>query len=78
MSEPVDWQGKTKQEGGYDWKSEGPRLTVLMKLHIKDALDKEAKAAVSDVNKVIAKNIERAARDAINSAAASLKVSVST
>jgi hypothetical protein len=78
MSEPVDCQGKTKQEGGYGWKSEGPRLTVLMKLHIKDTLDKEAKAAVCDVNKVIAKNIEQAAKDAINSAAASLKVSVST
>lgn len=77
MSEPVDRQGKTGSEGGYNWKPEGPRLTVLMRLHIKDTLDKHAKAALTDVNKVIANNIAEAAKDAINSAAASLKVSVS-
>ena len=77
MSEPVNWKLKTRQEESYNWSNEGPRLVVLMKLHIKDTLDREAKAAVSDVNKVIAKNITQAAKDAIASAADSLKVSVS-
>jgi hypothetical protein len=77
MSEPVNWKGKTRQEESYNWSLEGPRLAVLMKLHIKETLEKEAKSAVSDVNKVIAKNIEAAAKSAIASAANSLKVSVS-
>jgi hypothetical protein len=77
MSEPVNWKLKTRQEESYNWSNEGTRLTVLMKLHIKDTLDKEAKAAVSDVNKVIAKNIAQAAKDAIAAASDSLKVSVS-
>ena len=80
MSEDVDYNGTSKDElaakgsSTYDFRSSGPRLTVLMKLYIKDTLEKSAKAAINDVNKVIAKNIEQAAKDAITSCAASLKV----
>lgn len=79
MAEDVNYQCQSKEESGdsYNWRKEGPRLTVLMRTYIKDTLEKSAKAAVTDVNKVIASNIEKAARDAINSAAQSLKVSVS-
>lgn len=48
---------------------------VLMKLYIKDTLEKSAKNAINDVNKVIAKNIELAAKDAIQACAAAIKVS---
>lgn len=78
MSEDVNFQGQSKEESGdaYNWRKEGPRLTVLMKAYIKDTLERSAKAAVADVNKVIATNIEKAAKDAIASAAENLKVSV--
>lgn len=78
MSEDVNYHGKSKAEEGdsYNWRSEGPRLTVLMRGYIRDTLEKHAKAAVTDVNKVIAKNLEQAARDAITAASASLKVSI--
>lgn len=80
MSEDVNYNGQSKAESGdaYNWKVDGPRLTVLMRLYIRETLEKSAKAAVIDVNKVIADNIKKAALDAINGAAASLKVSVST
>ncbi|WJR24923.1 hypothetical protein LU687_011250 [Pseudomonas asiatica] len=75
MSEKVNVSGQSKDESGdYNWRESGPRLTVLMRLYIKDTLEKSAKSAINDVNKVIAKNIEQAAKDAINSCAASLKV----
>lgn len=76
MSEKVDYNGNSKDESrdSYNWRESGPRLTVLMKLYIKDSLEKSAKSAINDVNKVIAKNIEQAAKDAITSCAASLKV----
>lgn len=78
MSEDVNYHGKSKAEDGdgYNWRNEGPRLTVLMRNYIRDTLEKHAKAAVTDVNKVIAANIEKAARDAISSASAALKVTV--
>lgn len=78
MSEDVDINAKSKDESGdsYHWRSCGPRLTVLMRNYIRDTLETHAKAAITDVNKVIAKNMEKAARDAITSAAAALKVSV--
>lgn len=77
MSENVDYNGNSKDESNdsYNWRVSGPRLTVLMKLYIKDSLEKSAKNAINDVNKVIAKNIEQAAKEAIASCAASLKVS---
>lgn len=83
MTEDVDYHGNSKadlearSESTYNWRNCGPRLTVLMRNYIKDSLEKHATAAVNDVNKVIAKNIESAARDAITAAASNLKVNVS-
>lgn len=82
MTEDVDFQGRSKAdleakgESTYNWRKSGPRLTVLMKMHIADSMDKAAKAAVNDVNTAIAKSIEKAAKEAIASAASAIKVSV--
>lgn len=78
MSEDVDMHGKTKSEGDYNWRVSGPRLTVLMRSYIRETLERHAKEAIKDVNAVVAKNIEKAARDAITKAAAALKVSVAS
>jgi len=83
MTEDVDYHGNSKadleakNESTYSWRNCGPRLTVLMRSYIRDSLETQAKAAIADVNKVIAKNIEQAAKDAITAAATNLKVSVS-
>ena len=77
MSENVDINGKSKEEGdSYNWRSVGPRLTVLMRGYIRETLEAHAKNAISDVNKVLAKGMEKAATDAIHAAAAAVKVSV--
>lgn len=78
MSEDVDSNGKSKAESGdsYNWRTNGPRLTVCMRMYIQQTMETAAKAAVNDVNKVIAENIKKAAVQAINQAAASIKVSV--
>lgn len=78
MAEDVDSSGKSKDENGdsYNWRKAGPRLTVLMRMYIRDSLEAAAKNAVTDVNKVIAANIEKAAKDAIATVAAGLKVTV--
>jgi hypothetical protein len=80
MTEDVNYHGESKADleaknsSAYDWRSSGPRLTVLMRNYIQTTLDEHAKAAVNDVNKVIAKNIENAAKAAITAAAAAIKV----
>ena len=77
MSEPVNLQCESKRETkAYEWRAEGPRLTVLMRMYIRETLEKHARAAVTDVNKVIAENIKKSALDAITDAAVKLKVSV--
>lgn len=77
MAESVDSQGRAKGEGdSYNWRASGPRLTVLMKMYIQETMERHAKAAVTDVNKAIAQNIEKAAKDAITAAAAAIKVSI--
>ena len=47
-----------------------------MRNYIRDTLEAAAKAAVNDVNKVIADNIGKAAKQAIAQAGAAIKVSV--
>ena len=82
MTEDVDYRGNSKADlaaknkSDYNWRSCGPRLTVLMRNYIRDSLETQAKAAVNDVNKVIAANIAKAAQDAIAAASANLKVTV--
>src|SRR5690606_17032274 len=78
MSETVDYRGKSKEESGdsYNWRGSGPRLMVLMQNYIHTTLENHAKAAVTDINKVIAKNIQEAATDAIAAAATASKVEV--
>lgn len=78
MTENVNSAGQSKEESSdsYNWRLAGPRLTVLMRMYIGQTMDAAAKTAVNDVNKVIAKNIEKAALDAIHAATANLKVSV--
>ena len=79
MCEEVDINGKSKAESdSYNWRSCGPRLTVLMRNYIKDSMETAAKSAVNDINKVIAKNIEKASKDAIAATVANLKVSIAT
>ncbi len=84
MTEDVDHNGNSKadllakNQSTYDWKASGPRLVVLMKLHIKTSLENEAKKALTDVNKAIAKNIEQVAKEAISSAANAIKINVFT
>lgn len=78
MSENVDINGKSKTESNsYNWRSCGPRLTVLMRSYIRDSMEAAAKSAVTDINKVIAKNIEKAAKDAIAATAANIKIGIS-
>lgn len=82
MTEDTDYHGYSKADleaqgkSTYDWRSCGPRLSVLMRVYIRDTLDKAAKAAVNDINAVIAKNIEKAALTAIAQTTAALKVTV--
>lgn len=82
MTEDVDYHGQSKadleakNESTYNWRSCGPRLTVLMRNYIRDSMETHAKAAVNDVNKVIADNIAKAAKDAITATAAAIKVSI--
>lgn len=80
MSEPVDRHGKSRAEANneYGWTAQGPRLTVLMQGYIQETLEKHAKAALTDVNKVIAANLATAAKEAITKAAEALKVTVTS
>lgn len=83
MTEDVDAYGNSKTDleiknkSSYDWRSCGSRLTILMKIYIRDSMEKVAKAAVTDINTVIAKNMEKAAKDAIASVVNTLKVGIS-
>ena len=78
MSEDVDHNGRSRQESGnsYNWSKDGPRLMVLMKMYIRETMEKAAKSAVNDVNKEIAKSISNAAVEAIQKTVTAIEVRV--
>ena len=57
MVKNVDYHGQSKagleakNESIYNWHFCDPRLTVLMQSYSRDTLEKQAKAAVTDVSK---------------------------
>ena len=78
MSEPVDKSGRSKAESDqqYDWKPAGPRLTVLMRMELKESLDRAAKSAVTEVNKALAEMLQQSAATAIAAAAKDAAVNI--
>lgn len=79
MSENVDYNGQSKEESSssHNWRSCGPRMTVMMKMYIRETMESHAKKAVTDVNAVFAQAIQKSAVDAITAATAAIKVSIS-
>lgn len=77
MSETVNSDGKSKEESsGSFWRGSNTRVAHLVRCYIQSTLESHAKAALKDVNAVIVKGFEKAARDAITAAASAVKITV--
>lgn len=78
MAEKVDFKGKAKSDGEYNWSGTQTRITYLVHQHLHYSIETAMKAALQDANSQIAKGIAEACKIKLAEITAKLKVGVST
>jgi len=62
MNEQVDYQGKPKFKGSYDWKGTQTRITYLLNQHLHYSIEEAMKNALQITNSAIASGIQETVR----------------
>jgi hypothetical protein len=78
MTEPLNYQGKTKAEDSFSWSKSTTRIAFMIDKHLHYSIDTAMKAAFASANSSIASGLRDATLIAINDVAAKLKVDVKT
>lgn len=78
MAEQVDFQGKTKEKGDYNWSGKQTRVAYLVHQHLQYSIENAMKQAIADANKVIVGGLQETVKLKLNEVASKLQVSVST
>lgn len=73
MRENVNSEFKSKEESDSYWKSQGPRVSMMVKKHLQDEIAAAMKAAFENLNTSVAKGLHAAVAAAINETLAKLK-----
>lgn len=76
MVEPVDYNGKDKAGGDYNWKASTTRVGHLVHAHLRYSIETAMKAALADANSQIVTGLEGAVKIALGSVRDKLKVTV--
>lgn len=58
LSEPVDWSGKDKAQGGYAWSKNQTRIAHMIHAHLHHSIENAMKAAVQHANNAISVGIQ--------------------
>ena len=77
MTEPVDYNGKTKKESGnFSFSAKGTRVAYMIDKHLHYAIDTAMKKALADANATIAKGLNESVRTAIKNLTVNVKTEV--
>ena len=74
MGEQVDYWGKTKKDGDYNWSGKQTRVTFLINQHLQNNIETAMKQALGDINKSIAQGLYETCRLKINELAGTFKI----
>lgn len=77
MREPVDGNGKAKNEDPYSWTQRGTRIEYLISSHLRFHIETAMKEALKNANASIAGGIEEAIKKRLSEILGRLKVSAS-
>ena len=78
LTEVVSFQGKTKEEDGYNFKGAQTRLTYIVNQHLQYSIETAMKKAVVEANKGLGDALAETAKIQLESIAKKLKVNVTT
>jgi hypothetical protein len=74
MGEQVDYSGKTKGDGDYNWRGKQTRVTFLVNQHLQNNIEAAMKQALGDINQSIAQGLYETCRLKINELAGTFKI----
>lgn len=75
LTEPVNYEGKGKEEaGGYSWSGTQSRITHMINKHLHYSIETAMKNAVVQVNAALAKGLQETVRMKIDEIVSALKV----
>lgn len=74
IREPVDFQGKTKEQDSWNWKAKTTRIAHMVHEHLQYSIDTAMKKVLGEANSNIRKGLE----DAVKVALANITVQVKT
>jgi hypothetical protein len=74
MGEQVDYWGKTKKDGDYNWRGKQTRVTHLINQHLQNNIETAMQQALGDINKSIAQGLYETCRLKINELAGTFKI----
>ena len=74
IQEPVNYNGKTRDEDNYNWSPKSSRIVYLVNNHLRFSIETAMKKAMADANKSIVGGIEAAVKMALQEAQAKLKI----
>lgn len=78
FTEPVNHNGKTREEDNYSWNASTTRGAYLINQHLKYSINTALEKALKDVNSRIAGGIEQAIKMELNEVLGKLKVTATT
>lgn len=74
ITEEVNYEGKSREDGGYSWSKHSTRITHLIHEHLKYEIQTAMNGALKEANKTFATGLQRAVNVALNEAIANTKV----
>lgn len=76
LTEPVSFDGKTKDQDSYNWKGTQTRISYLVNSHLQYSIETAMKEAIKNANAVIVKGLEETVKIKLQEVSNSLKVAV--
>lgn len=76
LTEKVDWHGKTKSSGDYDWKANQTRVAHMINEHLQFSINTALTAALKTVNQQIAEGLSETVKLQLQDVVAKLKAPV--
>lgn len=74
MQEPINFQGKTREQDSYNWKAAGPRIAYAVDRHIQYSIEAAMKQILADANNQLVSGIKGAVEAKLSELKGSLQV----
>jgi len=76
LNEPVDWEGRTKADGGYGWKAAGPRMMSIVDKYLQHHVAVEIQTMLKKLNEKLLPSFKSLVSQKLSDIAKDLNIQV--